>query len=313
MTPLRLLFHSNADSKSAWMRRLAALDPSIEIRTQADAGDLDDVEAALVWKPPAGLMAKLPRLRLILSLGMGVDHIFADPQLPKGVPVARLVDPDLINRMSEYCALAVLRYHRNADAYDAFQRETRWKALPNEPAGAERRVGILGLGEIGRDLAAKLAPFGFRLAGWSRTARKVPGVECFHGAGGFEPFLARSEIVVCLLPLTPETEGILDARAFAALPKGAVVVNAARGGHVVDADLVAALDSGHLAAAQLDVFRQEPLPPEHPFWAHPKVRITPHNAGITNPLTAATQIVENLRRLRAGESLLNLVDPARGY
>ena len=313
MTPLRLLFHSNADSKNAWMRRLAALDPSIEICTQADAGDLAEIEAALVWKPPAGLMAKLPRLRLILSLGMGVDHVFADPALPKGVPVARLVDPDLVNRMSEYCALAVLRYHRNADAYDSFQRARQWKALPNEPAAAERRVGILGLGEIGRDLVAKLAPFGFRLAGWSRTARQVPGVECFHGAAGFKPFLARSEIVVCLLPLTPETEGILNAEAFAALPRGAVVVNAARGGHVVDADLLAALDGGHLAAAQLDVFRQEPLPPEHPFWSHPKVRITPHNAGITNPLTAATQIVENLRRLRAGEALLNLVDPARGY
>ncbi len=313
MTPIRLLFVSNSDSKSAWKRRLEALDPSIEVRLWPDPGSLDGIEAALVWKPPAGLLATLPRLRLVLSLGMGVDHVFADPALPKGVPVVRLVDPDLVNRMSEYCALAVLRYHRNADAYDAFQRARQWKALPNEPAGASRGVGILGLGEIGRDLAAKLAPFGFRLAGWSRTPKLVPGVESYHGAEGFKPFLARSEIAVCLLPLTPETEGILNAAAFAALPKGAIVVNAARGGHVVDADLLAALDSGHVAAAQLDVFRQEPLPPEHPFWAHPKVRITPHNAGLTNPETAAAQIVENLRRLRAGERLLNVVDPARGY
>jgi len=313
VTPIRLLFVSNSDSKSAWKRRLEALDPSIEVRLWPDPGSLDGIEAALVWKPPAGLLATLPRLRLVLSLGMGVDHVFADPALPKGVPVVRLVDPDLVNRMSEYCALAVLRYHRNADAYDAFQRARQWKALPNEPAGASRGVGILGLGEIGRDLAAKLAPFGFRLAGWSRTPKLVPGVESYHGAEGFKPFLARSEIAVCLLPLTPETEGILNAAAFAALPKGAIVVNAARGGHVVDADLLAALDSGHVAAAQLDVFRQEPLPPEHPFWAHPKVRITPHNAGLTNPETAAAQIVENLRRLRAGERLLNVVDPARGY
>lgn len=313
MTPIRLLFVSNSDSKSAWKRRLEGLDPSIEVRLWPEAGALGDIEAALVWKPPAGLLASLPRLRLILSLGMGVDHVFADPALPQGVPIARLVDPDLVNRMSEYCALAVLRYHRNADAYDAFQRARQWKALPNEPAGASRRVGILGMGEIGRDLAAKLAPFGFRLAGWSRTAKQVPGVEGFHGAGGFKPFLAASEIVVCLLPLTPETEGILNAEAFAALPEGAVVINAARGGHVVDSDLIAALNGGHLSAAQLDVFRQEPLPPEHPFWVHPKVRITPHNAGLTNPGTAATQIVENLRRLRAGEPLLNIVDPARGY
>jgi glyoxylate/hydroxypyruvate reductase A len=313
MTPIKLLFHSNSDSKSEWKARLAALDPSIEVRESANAGELAEIEAALVWRPPAGLMAKLKNLRVILSLGMGVDHIFADPQLPKHVPVVRLVDPDLVNRMSEYCALAVLRYHRNADAYDAFQRERKWKALSGEPAGAERAVGILGLGEIGRDLASKLTPFGFRLAGWSRTPKQMRHVESFHGDAGFKPFLARSEIVVCVLPLTPETEGILDAEAFAALPKGAVVINAARGGHIVEPDLLAALDSGHLAAAQLDVFRQEPLPPEHPFWTHPKVRVTPHNAGTTNPNTAAEQIVENLRRVRAGEELLNIVDPARGY
>jgi len=313
VTPIRLLFHSNADSRDDWKRRLATLDPTIQVRDSRDARDLAEIDAALVWKPPPGLMAKLPRLKIILSLGMGVDHIFADPQLPKQVPVARLVDTDLINRMSEYCALAVLRYHRNADAYDAFQRARKWKALGNEPAGEERSVGILGVGEIGRDLAAKLAPFGFKLAGWSRTPKRLPGVESFHGEAGFKPFLARSEIVVCLLPLTPETEGVLDAAAFEALPKGAIVINAARGGHVVDADLIAALDSGHLAAAQLDVFRQEPLPSDHPFWKHPKIRITPHNAGITNPMTAAKQIVENLRRLRAGEKLVNVVDPARGY
>lgn len=313
MKPIKLLFHSNADSKADWKKRLVALDPSIEVRIWPDVGELSEIEAALVWKPPPGLLAKLPRLKLILSLGMGVDHVFADPALPKHVPIARLVDPDLINRMSEYCALAVLRYHRSADAYDAFQRQRKWKSLSGEPAAANRRVGILGLGEIGRDLASKLAPFGFRLAGWSRTPKQMPGIESFHGDAGFKPFLARSEIVVCLLPLTPETAGILDAEAFAALPKGAVVVNAARGGHVVEPDLVAALDSGHLAAAQLDVFRHEPLPPEHPFWAHPKIRVTPHNAGTTNPDTAADQIVENLRRLRAGETLINVVDPARGY
>jgi glyoxylate/hydroxypyruvate reductase A len=313
VTPIKLLFHSNSDSKSEWKVRLAALDPSIEVRESANAGDLSEIEAALVWRPPAGLMAKLPRLKVILSLGMGVDHVFADPQLPKHVPVARLVDPDLINRMSEYCALAVLRYHRNADTYDAFQRERKWKGLPDEPAAAGRRVGILGMGEIGRDLASKLAPFGFRLAGWSRSPKQMRRVESFHGAAGFKPFIARSEIVVCLLPLTPETEGILNAEAFAALPNGAVVINAARGGHVVEPDLAAALDSGHLAAAQLDVFRQEPLPKDHSFWTHPKIRITPHNAGTTNPHTAAEQIVENLRRLRAGQPLLNVVDPARGY
>jgi glyoxylate/hydroxypyruvate reductase A len=310
---LALLFVSTWDDKGAWRRRIAALDPGIEFRVWPDApGDLAEIDAALVWKPPPGLLARLPKLKLVLSLGMGVDHIFADPKLPGGVPIARLVDRDLIDRMSEYCALAVLRYHRNADAYDRFQAARRWKKLP-EPHAGGRAVGILGLGEIGRDLAAKLGVFGFKLAGWSRAAKVLPGVECFHGQEGFAPFLARTEILVCLLPLTPETENILDARAFAALPTGAVVINAARGGHIVDADLLAALDSSHLAAAQLDVFREEPLPKDHPFWVHPKIRVTPHNAGITNTETAADQIVENLRRLRTGEPLLNLVDPARGY
>ena len=308
-----LLFVSTWDDKGAWKRRLAALDPALEVRVYPDdIGDPARIDAALVWKPPAGLLASLPNLKLILSLGMGVDHVFADPQLPQGVPIARIVDQELIDRMSEYCALAVLRYHRDADAYDRFKAERRWKPVPG-PHASGRRVGILGMGEIGRDLAAKLAVFGFKLAGWSRTAKSVPGVESFHGAAGFVPFLAHSEILVCLLPLTPETEGILGARAFAAMPRGAVVINAARGGHVVDADLIAALDAGQLAAAQLDAFRQEPLPPDHPFWAHPKIRITPHNAGITNPETAAHQIVDNLRRLRAGETLMNVVDPQRGY
>jgi glyoxylate/hydroxypyruvate reductase A len=308
-----LLFVSTWDDKGAWKRRLAALDPSLEVRAWPDEmGERAEIDAALVWKPPAGLLASLPNLKLILSLGMGVDHIFADPKLPPHVPIARIVDQELVDRMSEYCALAVLRYHRDADAYDRFQAERRWRQIPG-PHASGRRVGILGLGEIGRDLARKLAMFGFKLAGWSRAPKSIAGVESFHDAAGFLPFLARTEILVCLLPLTPETDGILDARAFAALPRGAVVVNAARGGHVVDTDLIAALDSGHLAAAQLDVFRQEPLPKQHPFWAHPKIRITPHNAGITNPETAAHQIVDNLRRLREGKPLLNLVDRTRGY
>jgi len=311
--PLTLLFVSTWDDKGAWRRRITALDPSVEVRAWPDElGDPAAIEAALVWKPKPGLLASLPNLKLILSLGMGVDHIFADPHLPAGVSIVRMVDRDLIDRMSEYCALAVLRYHRDADTYDRFQAQRRWQQLA-EPHASSRAVGILGLGEIGRDLAGKLAVFGFKLAGWSRTPKSVPGVECFHGAEGFARFLARTEILVCLLPLTPETESILDARAFAALPEGAVVINAARGGHVVDDDLLAALDSGHLAAAQIDVFRREPLAPEHTFWNHPKVRVTPHNAGLTNPDTAARQVVENLRRLRAGEPLVNRVDPARGY
>ncbi len=310
---MRLLFCSKSDDAIAWRERLRGLAPDIEMRVwPGTAGNLDEIDAALVWKPPRGLLAKLPKLKLILSLGMGVDHIFADPTLPKHVPLARLVDPDLVDRMSEYCALAVLRYHRDADTYDADQARKAWRPRPGSHA-SERSVGIMGLGEIGGDLAMKLALFGFKLRGWTRSPKSLSRVECFSGREGLVAFLASAEILVCLLPLTPETENILDARAFAALPRGAVVINAARGAHVVDDDLLAALDSGHIAAAQLDVFRTEPLPPAHPFWTHPKIRVTPHNAAITNPDTAARQFADNLRRLARGEPVLNLVDPARGY
>lgn len=311
---MSLLFISSWDDKGAWRKRLLAIEPDLDFRVWPDdVGDPAKVEAAMVWKPPEGVLASFPNLKAILSLGMGVDHVFADAKLPRHVPVARMFDRDLIDRMSEYCVHAVLHYHRSRDVTDAQQRAGKWKVIWPEPHASERRVGILGVGAIGGDVAAKLRPFGFRLAGWSRSPKDLPGVDSFVGDEGLLPFLARSEIVICLLPLTPQTHDLLDARAFAAMPKGAVLVNVARGGHVVEADLIAALDSGQLAAAQLDVFRVEPLPAGHPFWTHPKIRVTPHNAGITNPDSAAQQILANYRRARAGEPLKNQVDPARGY
>lgn len=310
---MALLFISNWDDKGEWKARCGDVLPALDFRVwPEETGDPAEIEVALVWKPPPGLLASLPNLKLIQSLGMGVDHIFADPELPAGVPVARVVDDDLIDRMSEYAVHAVLHYHRNADVYDAKQRAGDWMQIP-APHASERSVGILGMGAIGQDVARKLGIFGFRLNGWSRSPKAVDGVTGYHGAEGFEPFLAASEFVICLLPLTAETENILDARAFAAMPEGGGVINVARGGHVVDDDLIAALDSGQLSFAKLDVFRQEPLPADHPFWRHPKIRLTPHNAGITNPASAAAQIVENYRRATAGREILNIVDPARGY
>lgn len=296
-----------------WQKRLRDRDADLDLRVYPDSmGEPADIDACLVWQPPEGLMASLPNLKAVLSLGMGVDHIFEDAQYPEDVPVCRVVDDDLIERMSEWCVHAVLHYHRDADKYDTDQAAVRWDPVPNLHANA-RRIGIMGVGAIGADTAAKLVALNFDVAGWSRTPKDLPGVTGYHGQDGLEPFLARSDYVICLLPLTPETEGILNADAFAAMPKGGGVLNAARGGHVVDDDLIAALDSGHLAFAKLDVFRQEPLPSEHPFWRHPKIRLTPHNAGITNPDTAADQILDNYRRARAGEPLTNVVDPARGY
>lgn len=313
---MALLFasaYNGGDFAEAWRARFARLMPELDFRVwPEETGDPAEIEFALVWQPEPGLLASLPNLRAIFSLGMGVDHVFADPHLPAGVPIARMVDANLIERMSDYVLHSVLHYHREADRYDRDQRAGLWEPVA-APHASARRIGLAGLGAIGHDCARKLIMLGFDVAGWSRTPKSVEGVTSFHGADGFLPFLARTDYLVCLLPLTPETENILDARAFAAMPEGGGVINVARGAHVVDADLVAALDSGRLAFAKLDVFRTEPLPPGHPFWTHPKVRMTPHVAGITDPETAAAQVVRNIGRVRAGEPLLNPVDPARGY
>ncbi|HSK39501.1 MAG TPA: glyoxylate/hydroxypyruvate reductase A, partial [Arenibaculum sp.] len=214
--------------------------------------------------------------------------------------------------MAEYVALQVLYWHRNAHAYRTQQQQAQWRPLPEKLAG-ERKVGILGLGELGSAAAGTLRSLGFDVAGWSRSPRSLAGTTCLHGAAGFDDLLARSEILVCLLPLTPGTNGILNARTFAVLPRGAVIVNAARGAHVVESDLLAALDSGRIAGASLDVFAEEPLPPGHPFWTHPSVVVTPHVAAQTHARTAAASVVEQIRRHRAGLPLSNLVDRTRGY
>ena len=309
---MALLFQSSIDSAERWSAELHRLLPDIEIRVWPQIGNAGEIDVALVWRPPAGLLAALPNLKLIAALGAGVDHILGDPGLPAGVPVMRLIDPYMTAAMSEYVQLQVLRLHRQDTAYLAQQRERVWREWP-QPNAAGRRVGVLGMGELGRDAALKLSVLGFDVAGWSRTERRLPGIACFHAAEGLRALLARSEILVCLLPLTPATEGILDARLFAGLPRGAAIVNCARGRHLVEADLVAALDSGQISAAVLDVFRDEPLPPQHPFWSDPRILVTPHVAAATHAPTAAPVVADNLRRLRQGRSLLHLVDRERGY
>ncbi len=309
---MALLFKSEIDRADWWAAELAKLEPELEVRVWPDVGDPADIEFALVWMHEPGSLKAFPNLKGIFSLGAGVDHIFRDPDLPPGVPITRVVDPDLTDRMTEYVLLHVLRYHRQQPAYDAQQARGEWREL-HQPAAHDRRVGVMGLGVLGRDAAGRLADLGFRVAGWSRSAKEIEGVETFHGRDGLDAFLARTDILVCLLPLTPATEDILDARLFARLPEGAYLINAARGRHLVEEDLLAALDSGRIAGATLDVFRREPLPPEHPFWRHPKVTVTPHIASITDPRSVARQVVENIHRLRAGRPPLHRVDPAAGY
>ncbi len=313
-----LLFMSEADNADRWRDAMVEKLPGIEFRVWSadpaadETGDPAEIDYALVWKPRPGVLKGLVNLRAILSLGAGVDHLVTDPELPAHVPVVRLVDRCLTQGMSETVIYWVIHFHRKMGVYARFARDGIWKKM--RQADAERlRVGILGLGELGGDAARKLVPLHYQVAGWSRRPKEIAGVACFHGDDQLIPFLNRTDILVCLLPLTPETAGIIDARTLAALPAGAHVVNCARGGHVVDEDLLAALDAGHIAGAALDVFHVEPLPADHPYWTHPKVEITPHVASLTVPHSAAEWMVRNIQRIEAGEPPFNTVDGARGY
>lgn len=307
-----LLVTSHAGQAEIWRSELLQRLPDVELRVHPQVGDPAEIEVALAWKAPHGVLAGLPRLRLICSLGMGLDHLLDDPTLPVDVPIVRLVDPNMVQQMSEYALYAVLHFHRRFDVYERFQKERRWEELPL-PHTARRRVSVMGLGEIGADCALKLAALGFQVSGWSRSARALPGIRCFSGDSGFPAFLSASEILVVVLPLTAATAGIVNARTIALMPRGAYVVNIARGALVIEQDLLAALDSGQLAGAMLDVTQTEPLPPSHALWQHPNVRVTPHIAGLTNPYTAIEPIVDNIRRWRSRMPLQHVVDRRRGY
>lgn len=309
---MALLFRSSIDSEARWKPQLARLMPELEVRIWPKIGDPAEIDYALVWRPEPGLLASLPNLKLILSLGAGVDHILCDPYLPRGVPIVRLVDPYMTDAMSEYVILQVLRLHRQDPDYRAQQEKGLWLELDQKNA-AERTVGILGFGALGQDAGRKLEGLGFDVALWGRRQRTVEGLRGYAGSAGLPALLGRSEILVCLLPLTAETEGILNAATLVMLPKGAALINAARGGHLVEEDLLAALASGRLSVAVLDVFRDEPLPASHAFWHHPRIVVTPHVAAATHPPTAAPIILDNIRRFEAGRPLLNRVDPAQGY
>jgi glyoxylate/hydroxypyruvate reductase A len=258
------------------------------------------------------LLASLPNLRLISSFGAGIEHILADPSLPPRVPVTRIVEESLTRGMSEYVALHVLRHHRKLDLIQANQRAGIWKWFP--PADTPRtNVGFMGLGALGAAAAQQVAQLGFPVLGWSNSEKELAGVESFVGENQRDDFLRLCHILVCLLPLTPKTRGILNRDTMRVLPQGAYVINAGRGGHLVEADLLELLDEGHLSGATLDVFAAEPPPPEHPFWRHPKVLMTPHNAADSLPEAVAPQIIDNIRRAMSGRPLLNEVDRARGY
>ncbi len=312
MKPPVLLYACSGVDSEPWVNAFRTHMPELEIRFWPDVGDPTEIDFVLAWKQPAGILQSLPNLKVIFSMGAGVEHVLADETMPQAIPLVRMVDPGLAIGMNEFVMMSVLRYHRRMPEHEANQRLGRWVQLvPKLPE--DQRVGLLGLGALGAACAKSLVDFGFDVAGWSRSPKSIPGVQNFHGSDGFQPFLERTDILVCLLPLTAETENIMNAKAFAALPQGAFFINVARGRHVVDQDLIAALDSGHIAGATLDVFREEPLPPGHPFWQHPQVIVMPHCSALTQPKTAARTIVDNMNRYLAGQPLLNVVDRSRGY
>ncbi len=310
---MSILLSTKANAMQDWRDALLAEDPTLDIRLFPDAGNPDDIEAAICWTQHD--MAELRRyrnLKLIVSMGAGVDHLLRAPGPPPGIPVARLKDERLTSGMTEWVLLNVLRFHRQDLEYRAQQAARLWDELP-APDTAKRRIGLLGLGQLGNASAQALRGLGFPVMGWTRTPREVPGVQGFSGPDGLEAMIRQTDILICLLPLTPETRGVINVTSLGWLPRGAFVINAARGGHLVAEDLLAALDSGHVAAAALDVFEPEPLPADHRFWTHPRVLVWPHASAITIPSSAAPQVVENLRRAREGRPLINLVDFSAGY
>ncbi|MGD8883686.1 MAG: glyoxylate/hydroxypyruvate reductase A [Desulfobacterales bacterium] len=297
---------------STWVKYFSMLDPDIDIRIWPEVGDADDIEFAFTWIHPQGEFKKYKNLKCIASLGAGVDHILRDPDLPAGVPVTRVVEPSMAQSMSEYAVLGVLNYCRHFDSYRTDQSQKNWQ--PRIPLlAADMRIGIMGLGQLGKDAAKKLSYLGFPVSGWSQTPKDIEGVKCLAGDDALDDFLSQTRILICMLPLTPKTRGILNHKTFDKLPAGAYVINVARGQHLVEKDLLAALESGQLDGACLDVFEIEPLPEDHPFWGHPKIIVTPHISSLTYPRAVAPQIIENYRRTKTGESLLNVVNIKRGY
>ena len=295
-----------------WQQPLAAGGMTVYAH-DVDAYEPADIVDAVSFRPPPGLLRTLPNLKAVFSLGAGIDGFLLDPDFPKDKPLIRFVDETLSREMAQFAVLHVLMQHRTVHFFGAAQAEGKWRQRMLPRRTEDTRVGILGLGEIGTVCAMRLRDLGFAVTGWSRSRKDVAGVKSFAGAGELDAFLGQCDFLVCVLPLTDDTRHILNAAAFAKLPQGAYVINIARGGHVNEPDLIAALDSGHLSGATLDVFETEPLPEASPIWKHPKIIATPHIAAITSPLAAARSIVNGIATIERGEAPGNVVDMARGY
>jgi glyoxylate/hydroxypyruvate reductase len=309
---MRILLHRRDGVTEPWLRAFASELPEAEIVVWEEGQRNAPCDYAVLWSPPPALLDELMHVKAIFVTGAGVDGImkFADVLPP--VPIVRLNDAGMAVQMAEYIAYAVLRYFRRFDEYEAQARTGNWAQLPlRDRSGFS--IGVMGMGVLGTAVLEALAPFGFPLRGWSRTEKQMEGVQSFHGVDGLDFFLRGTRVLVCMLPLTTETNNLLDRAKLSLLPEGAYLINVGRGAHVAEPDLLALIRSGHIAGATLDVFRNEPLPAPHPFWEEPRITITPHVAAATLPFESVVQIAEKIRTMQAGQPITDLVDRSRGY
>lgn len=308
---MSFLYKADPARGAVWAKLFAERAPELPFDIWPDVGDPARVRYLAAWQPPDNPARTLPNLEILFSVGAGVDQ-FDLSGIPSHVPVVRMIEPGIVDGMVEYVTHAVLTIHRDFFDYARQQQQARWRELPVRSA-ASVRVGVLGLGMLGTAVLERLRLFGYDCAGWCRSEHHLEGVACYAGEPALDAFLARTDVLVCLLPLTPSTRGMLDARLLGKLPRGASLVHTGRGAHLVQDDLLRLLDEGHLRYALLDVATPEPLPADHPFWRHPGVRITPHIASATRPETAVDAVLENIRRHRAGLPMIGEVDRGRGY
>jgi glyoxylate/hydroxypyruvate reductase len=307
-----IVFKSGAGNQKAWEAELRQRIPDLDWRVWPEIGDPATVDFVLAFQAYPGFFAQFPNLKGILATGAGVDGLFADPEIPTHLPIARLVDPYMTDQMVQWATYGVLHFYRRFDEYRQLQDRRQWEEL-GFPSRHPAKVGVLGFGEIGSAIGRGLLALGFHVHGWTRRPRDLGPMRNFAGWDQLDAFLTESPFLVSILPLTPETHGILNRERLSKLPERAVLLNLGRGGHVVTDDLVELLDEKRLGGAVLDVTDPEPLPADHPLWRYPNVILTPHESGITTPRTAADQIAENIRRVLAGEPIANPVDLTRGY
>jgi glyoxylate/hydroxypyruvate reductase A len=308
---MALLYKADPARGEQWKALFAEHAPDIEWRAWPDIGDPQDITYLAAWLAPDDLQTLLPNLQVVFALSAGVDQLDLS-RLPETLPVVRLLDPGIGRGMCEYACFAVLSLHRDMVRYRQQQVESRWQAHRLVPAN-KRRVGVMGLGLQAQQILVSLQNFGFELSGWARSAHQIDGVACYSGSAQLPEFLGQCDILICVLPLTEQTTGILNRELFEQMPKGAALVNMGRGGHLVEQDLLQALNSGQISAAVLDVLQQEPADPAHPFWKHPQIMLTPHIAAMTQPDSAFPGLLENIRRFERGEPMLGQVDRGQGY